>query len=116
MAVSDFLFREDLYSLGYVFLELVFGAFCDVKSKRPDQNSLKRLLEDIFKGDFKAFKVRRGGRWRGAGGGDFPTFLSAPKVSTKNLVFRFKLESFKKLRVVPGSLSKVWSCESPYHI
>ncbi|CAM9812574.1 unnamed protein product, partial [Hapterophycus canaliculatus] len=55
-AVSDFLFREDLYSLGYVFLELVFGAFCDVKSKRPDQNSLKRLLEDIFKGDFKAFK------------------------------------------------------------
>lgn len=55
--MSDFLFREDLYSLGYVFLELVFGAFCDVKSKRPDQNSLKRLLEDIFKGDFKAFKV-----------------------------------------------------------
>ncbi|CBN77912.1 ATP binding protein, putative [Ectocarpus siliculosus] len=56
LAVSDFLFREDLYSLGYVFLELVFGAFCDDKSKRPDQNSLKRLLEDIFKGDFKAFK------------------------------------------------------------
>ncbi|CAN0000646.1 unnamed protein product, partial [Scytosiphon promiscuus] len=28
-AVSDFLFREDLYSLGYVFLELIFGAFCD---------------------------------------------------------------------------------------
>eukprot|EP00752_Nemacystus_decipiens_P006660 g5987.t2 len=57
-AVSDFLFREDLYSLGYVFLELVFGAFCESKSKskRPDQNSLKRLLEDIFKGDFKAFK------------------------------------------------------------
>ncbi|CAN0478445.1 unnamed protein product, partial [Ectocarpus sp. 12 AP-2014] len=55
-AVSDFLFREDLYSLGYVFLELVFGAFCDDKAKRPDQNSLKRLLEDIFKGDFKAFK------------------------------------------------------------
>lgn len=55
-AVSDFLFREDLYSLGYVFLELVFGAFCDEKLKRPDQNSLKRLVEDIFKGDFKAFK------------------------------------------------------------
>eukprot|EP00904_Undaria_pinnatifida_P003714 jgi/Undpi1/13343/HiC_scaffold_8.g03002.m1 len=55
-AVSDFLFREDLYSLGYVFLELVFGAFCDSKPKRPDQNALKRLLEDIFKGDFKAFK------------------------------------------------------------
>ncbi|CAM9661541.1 unnamed protein product, partial [Laminaria digitata] len=55
-AVSDFLFREDLYSLGYVFLELVFGAFCDSKAKRPDQNALKRLLEDIFKGDFKAFK------------------------------------------------------------
>lgn len=55
--MSDFLFREDLYSLGYVFLELVFGAFCESKSKRPDQNSLKRLLEDIFKGDFKAFKV-----------------------------------------------------------
>lgn len=62
-AVSDFLFREDLYSLGYVFLELVFGAFCESKSKRPDQNSLKRLLEDIFKGDFKAFKVCTGGGW-----------------------------------------------------
>ncbi|CAM9195850.1 unnamed protein product [Ascophyllum nodosum] len=55
-AVSDFLFREDLYSLGYVFLELVFGAFCASSTKRPDQNALKRLLEDIFKGDFKAFK------------------------------------------------------------
>ncbi len=58
--MSDFLFREDLYSLGYVFLELVFGSFCEDKSKRPDQNSLKRLLEDIFKGDFKAFKVGGG--------------------------------------------------------
>lgn len=54
--MSDFLFREDLYSLGYVFLELVFGAFCASKAKRPDQNALKRLLEDIFKGDFRAFK------------------------------------------------------------
>lgn len=54
--MTDFLFREDLYSLGYVFLELVFGAFCVSKSQRPDQNALKRLLEDIFKGDFKAFK------------------------------------------------------------
>ena len=54
--MSDFLFREDLYSLGYVFLELVFGAFCASSTKRPDQNALKRLLEDIFKGDFKAFK------------------------------------------------------------
>lgn len=54
--MSDFLFREDLYSLGYIFLELVFGAFCTSKAKRPDQNALKRLLEDIFKGDFRAFK------------------------------------------------------------
>lgn len=56
LAVSDFLFREDLYSLGYVFLELVFCSFCETASKRPDQNALKRLLEDIFKGDFRAFK------------------------------------------------------------
>lgn len=56
LAVSDFLFREDLYSLGYVFLELVFCSFCEDKTKRPDQNALKRLLEDIFKEDFKAFK------------------------------------------------------------
>lgn len=55
-AVSDFLFREDLYSLGYVFLELIFCSFCDSTTKRPDQNALKRLLEDIFKGNFKAFK------------------------------------------------------------
>lgn len=56
LAVSDFLFREDLYSLGYVFLELVFASFCDSDAKTPDQNALKRLLEDIFKGDFRAFK------------------------------------------------------------
>lgn len=56
LAVSDFFFREDLYSLGYVFLELVFCSFCETASKRPDQNALKRLLEDIFKGDFRAFK------------------------------------------------------------
>lgn len=39
-----------------MFLELVFCSFCETASKRPDQNALKRLLEDIFKGDFRAFK------------------------------------------------------------
>ncbi|CAM9580752.1 unnamed protein product [Discosporangium mesarthrocarpum] len=56
LEVADFLLREDLYSLGYVFLELVFSSFCTSKARAPDQNSLKRLLEDIFGGDFRDFK------------------------------------------------------------
>ncbi|CAM9866824.1 unnamed protein product [Choristocarpus tenellus] len=54
--VSDFLLREDLYSLGYVFLELVFKSFCAIRSRAPDQSVLKRNIEDISKGDFKDFK------------------------------------------------------------
>ncbi|CAM9840540.1 unnamed protein product [Chrysoparadoxa australica] len=56
---SNFLIREDLYALGYVFLELIFAALTldpdDPKSgggaRQTDANYLKKLIEDIYQKD-----------------------------------------------------------------
>lgn len=113
--MSDFLFREDLYSLGYVFLELVFGSFCEDKSKRPDQNALKRLLEDIFKGDFKAFKVVGMGGAGAAriGCGNIEIEIAIANIiikvmkQTQNLLY---LSAMKLHPVTPVTLTPVASC------
>lgn len=62
MQRETFLAREDLYSLAYAYLELLFATLVEADEgapQRTDQDSLKRLIEDTFgddvKGKFRSF-------------------------------------------------------------
>lgn len=64
-AISAFYFAEDIYALGYAFLEIIFSVF----SGRPvTQDTFKKLFEDTFDLDVKSFRnyCKEDPDWNGA--------------------------------------------------